>query len=236
MGVHGLWTLLEPVGKPVPLETLENKVLAVDVSIWLHQATKGFRDAQGNSLHNAHLLGLCHRLCKLLFYKIKPVFVFDGGVPLLKRQTMISRQKIRSDTLKNKDKVAEKILSNYIQSELINKELGNKPGKSKSLPVKKKQEKDIFELPPIPIEATSVIPESSSSGDEDFEDADTVTSQLGGHNIHSLDFSSDAFRSLPTQVQHEILLELKDTRKQNSWSRIHEMPQVFKFTRMYCLT
>ena len=29
MGVHGLWSLLEPVGKPVPLETLENKVLAV---------------------------------------------------------------------------------------------------------------------------------------------------------------------------------------------------------------
>lgn len=29
MGVTGLWRLLEPAGKPVPLETLENKVLAV---------------------------------------------------------------------------------------------------------------------------------------------------------------------------------------------------------------
>jgi len=29
MGVHGLWNLLEPVGKPVPLESLENKILAV---------------------------------------------------------------------------------------------------------------------------------------------------------------------------------------------------------------
>ena len=29
MGVHGLWTLLEPAGKPVPLESLENKILAV---------------------------------------------------------------------------------------------------------------------------------------------------------------------------------------------------------------
>lgn len=29
MGVHGLWNLLEPVGKPIPMETLENKILAV---------------------------------------------------------------------------------------------------------------------------------------------------------------------------------------------------------------
>lgn len=29
MGVHGLWRLIEPSGKPVPLESLENKILAV---------------------------------------------------------------------------------------------------------------------------------------------------------------------------------------------------------------
>ena len=37
MGVTGLWSLLEPVGKPIPLESLENKILAIDVSIWLNQ-------------------------------------------------------------------------------------------------------------------------------------------------------------------------------------------------------
>ena len=61
-----------------------------DVSIWLHQATKGFRDANGQALANAHLLGLFHRICKLMFYKIKPVFVFDGGVPPLKKQTLVN--------------------------------------------------------------------------------------------------------------------------------------------------
>lgn len=112
MGVHGLWKLIESSGKPIPIETLENKVLAVgiyhdstgsnyktnlwfhfcylDVSIWLHQAIKGFQDNKGAPVANAHLLGIYHRVCKLLYFKIKPVFVFDGGVPALKRQTIVS--------------------------------------------------------------------------------------------------------------------------------------------------
>jgi hypothetical protein len=32
MGVQGLWALAETCGKPVPLDTLENKVLAVGKS------------------------------------------------------------------------------------------------------------------------------------------------------------------------------------------------------------
>lgn len=36
MGVQGLWRLIEPSGKPVPLETLENKILAVGMcKVWL---------------------------------------------------------------------------------------------------------------------------------------------------------------------------------------------------------
>ena len=63
MGVLGLWTLLEPAGKPIPLETLEKKILAIDVSIWLNQAVKGVRDQEGGTVANAHLLSLFHRIC-----------------------------------------------------------------------------------------------------------------------------------------------------------------------------
>ncbi|XP_059352206.1 DNA excision repair protein ERCC-5-like [Daphnia carinata] len=229
MGVHGLWNLLEPVGKPVPLEALENKVLAVDVSIWLHQATKGFRDVQGNPLPNAHLLGLCHRLCKLLFFKIKPIFVFDGGVPALKRQTMASRQSRRDTAVKNNDEVAEKILTNFIKSEMINKQLGKTNRKSGApLLKKKKQEPDLFQLPPLSKELVEEITE-----DSDFEtyeddvagDLESVSFHMKGHNIHSVDVTSEAFRALPTEIQHEILLELRDTRKQSSWNKLHQMPQ-----------
>ena len=64
-----------------------------DVSIWLHQAIKGMHDTYGAPVAAAHIIILLHRLCKLLFYKIKPVFVFDGGVPALKHSTMVRIKK-----------------------------------------------------------------------------------------------------------------------------------------------
>jgi len=62
----------------------------IDVSMWLHQSNKGLRDRHGNPLPNAHLIGMFRRICKLLFYHVKPIFVFDGGAPMLKRQALVS--------------------------------------------------------------------------------------------------------------------------------------------------
>lgn len=64
-------------------------IILPDISIWLNQALKGVRDRHGNSIENAHLLTLFHRLCKLLFFRIRPIFVFDGDAPLLKKQTLV---------------------------------------------------------------------------------------------------------------------------------------------------
>ena len=69
---------------------LTYSLLCADVSMWLHQSNKGLRDRHGNPLPNAHLIGLFRRICKLLFYHVKPVFVFDGGAPMLKRQALVS--------------------------------------------------------------------------------------------------------------------------------------------------
>ena len=57
MGVKGLWTLVEPVARPVRLETLAGKKVAVDASIWLHQFLKSMRDKEGKILHGAHIIG-----------------------------------------------------------------------------------------------------------------------------------------------------------------------------------
>ena len=108
MGVKSLWKLLTPVGRPVlyfflvalssqiflltffkSLETLEGKVLAIDSSIWIYQFQATMRDNDGRVILNAHVLGFLRRICKLLFWGIKPVFVFDGGAPVLKRSTIV---------------------------------------------------------------------------------------------------------------------------------------------------
>jgi hypothetical protein len=50
---------------------------------------QAMKDGEGNTLAGAHILGFFRRICKLLFWNIKPVFVFDGGVPVLKRKTIV---------------------------------------------------------------------------------------------------------------------------------------------------
>lgn len=116
MGVNGLWSLLTPVARRIALETLAEKRLAVDASIWLYQFQMAMRDKKtGEPLQGAHIsklvwsgcglsprrqlmetspdsvVGTFRRIVKLLFHGIKPVFVFDGDAPMLKKRTIVSR-------------------------------------------------------------------------------------------------------------------------------------------------
>ncbi|KAJ7974539.1 DNA repair protein UVH3 [Quillaja saponaria] len=116
MGVHGLWELLAPVGRRVSVETLAGKRLAIDASIWLVQFMKAMRDEKGEMVRNAHLLGFFRRICKLLFLRTKPVFVFDGGTPALKRRTVIARRRQRENAQAKVRKTAEKLLLNHMKA------------------------------------------------------------------------------------------------------------------------
>jgi DNA excision repair protein ERCC-5 len=75
---------------------MEGKALAIDSSIWIYQFQATMRDREGKALVNAHVLGFLRRICKLLFYGIKPVFVFDGGAPALKRNTIVRPEESES--------------------------------------------------------------------------------------------------------------------------------------------
>ncbi|CAH9090713.1 unnamed protein product [Cuscuta europaea] len=116
MGVHGLWELLAPVGRRVSVETLVGKRLAIDASIWMIQFMKAMREEKGDMVRNAHLLGFFRRICKLLYLRTKPVFVFDGGTPALKRRTVIARRRQRENAQAKIRKTAEKLLLNHLKA------------------------------------------------------------------------------------------------------------------------
>ncbi|GMH82863.1 hypothetical protein TrST_g8978 [Triparma strigata] len=110
MGVHNLWALLLPISRRVSIETLTNKVLAVDASIWLVQFVKAMRDSEGNMNRNAHLLGTLRRILKLLFHHIQPIFVFDGSTPAIKLQELRARRDRREKQDVSVKRTAKRLL------------------------------------------------------------------------------------------------------------------------------
>mmetsp|Transcript_24188 Transcript_24188/g.37230 ORF Transcript_24188/g.37230 Transcript_24188/m.37230 type:complete len:96 (+) Transcript_24188:1-288(+) len=91
MGVNGLWKHLAPAGRRVHVESLEGQVLAIDVSIWAIQFLYTAKET-GISNEFYILEGFLRRICKLLFFGIRPVFVFDGKTPDLKQRTLRQRK------------------------------------------------------------------------------------------------------------------------------------------------
>ncbi|KFP34874.1 DNA repair protein complementing XP-G cells, partial [Chlamydotis macqueenii] len=215
MGVQGLWKLLECAGRPINPETLEGKILAVDISIWLNQAIKGARDHRGNSIQNAHLLTLFHRLCKLLFFRIRPVFVFDGEAPLLKRQTLAKRRQRKEVAISDSRKTTEKLLKTFLKRQVIKTALSGKS--NEALPsitqVRREEIDDMYLLPSLEDE------EKNSSEEEEEKEWEARMTQKKMlqeelcENPHSIDIESEDFNKLPPEVKHEILTDMKEFTK-----------------------
>eukprot|EP00929_Paragymnodinium_shiwhaense_P000508 TRINITY_DN100748_c0_g1_i1.p1 TRINITY_DN100748_c0_g1~~TRINITY_DN100748_c0_g1_i1.p1 ORF type:complete len:1428 (-),score=409.64 TRINITY_DN100748_c0_g1_i1:328-4611(-) len=119
MGVQGLWDLASPAGRRVDISSLENKVIAVDASIWMYHFMKAMRDDHGNMVKGAHVLGFFRRICRLLYLKIKPVFVFDGPPPALKLETLRLRARNRDSEERNRKKAVEKLLRNQLKMHIL---------------------------------------------------------------------------------------------------------------------
>lgn len=111
MGVNGLWQVVQPCARPTNIATLNRKRLAVDASIWIYQFLKAVRDKEGHALRNSHVVGFFRRICKLLWFGILPVFVFDGGAPALKRQTINNRARRREGRREDAVRTAGKLLA-----------------------------------------------------------------------------------------------------------------------------
>jgi flap endonuclease-1 len=87
--------------KPISIEELRGKKLAVDAYNIMYQFVSAIRQRDGTPLADkdgnitSHLNGLFYRTMKLIQAGIKPCFVFDGDAPELKAATQDARIKIK---------------------------------------------------------------------------------------------------------------------------------------------
>ncbi|KAJ3893282.1 hypothetical protein GG344DRAFT_43649 [Lentinula edodes] len=263
MGVKSLWTLLTPVGRPVMLENMEGKIVAIDSSIWIYQFQATMRAKDGRALVNAHVLGFLRRICKLLFYGMKPVFVFDGGAPVLKRETLNERRKKKTGAAASHVKLAERLLAAQLRREALKHVKKSSPTKGKgsadeglielndgtvyledidsaipSTPHKKtskakeptssaKKNKfydhDPYRLPDVNLEERVAVATRSSAPDPRLATEDELRLFIENMRPEDFDVTSPAFRELPTEVQYEIVGDLRLKSRQTSYTRLQQM-------------
>ncbi|CEO96334.1 hypothetical protein PBRA_005006 [Plasmodiophora brassicae] len=201
MGVKGLWTLLSACGRRLPLSGLSARVLAIDASLWLVQFLKAMRDEDGKVRNDAHLVGMIRRICRLLVFGIRPVFVFDGPAPMLKRKTLAARRRLRDRSEAAVKRTAEKILLAQLKVKTI-KELRERlvnGGDSTSVEISH--------------ETSNVVDEFVDLfGSDDSEDDD------GGDDLEidvpdGFDVNDPiALAALPYSMQFEIMEKLREDR------------------------
>ncbi|XP_029281865.1 flap endonuclease GEN homolog 1 [Cottoperca gobio] len=93
MGVHELWSIVEPVRESVPLYSLSGKTLAVDLSLWVCEAQHV--QAMMGRVTKPHLRNLFFRVSSLTLMGVKLIFVMEGEAPQLKAETMSKRTETR---------------------------------------------------------------------------------------------------------------------------------------------
>ena len=157
MGVDGFWPIVSSKGKQVTLEILSDKIIAVDASIWIYQFANALRDATGEQVKASHIVGFFKRICKLLFLRIKPVFVFDGPPIPLKFAALRKR---RDDTVPDSvfRKAAQQILAQNLQA------LMSKPQEALKIP-QQPIRPDINSDSDSSVDEIHVLTDSSSDGE-----------------------------------------------------------------------
>ncbi|KAI1317364.1 DNA repair protein rad2 [Mortierella claussenii] len=274
MGVKGLWELLHPVARPIKLENLSNKHLAIDASIWLHQFLRGMRDKEGQAIGNAHIIGFFRRICKLLYYNVKPIFVFDGGTPALKRLTIQERRKRKKQDANMVKRTAEKLLAAQLRLRALEQ---RKAGRKKKTEAKQneqqgivhdsdknpkylqelqsdgqrataiavladamqptsysagggtgsqaKRNKDKYLLPPMEVDFDTLSKIRSNDERFAYQEEDDVSHFLNEFKKEGgvANIDSDVFKALPSEMQYEILHDIRLRSRVTSYERVQEM-------------
>ncbi|CAI6535176.1 AIS_HP2_G0021230.mRNA.1.CDS.1 [Saccharomyces cerevisiae] len=208
MGVHSFWDIAGPTARPVRLESLEDKRMAVDASIWIYQFLKAVRDQEGNAVKNSHITGFFRRICKLLYFGIRPVFIFDGGVPVLKRETIRQRKERRQGKRDSARSTARKLLALQLQNAASDgsKKAAQNSGGSVQI-FKPHDEWDLPEIPGFKYDKEDARVDSNKT----FE---KLMNSVDGDGLEDIDLdainpASAEFEELPKATQYLILSSLR---------------------------
>ncbi len=88
---------------PITYEELSGKVIAIDAYNTIYQFLSAIRQRDGSLLTDSngnptsHLTGMFSRTSKLRDANIKPVFIFDGKPPDMKRETLDKRKECKEN-------------------------------------------------------------------------------------------------------------------------------------------
>ena len=209
------------------------------------------RDKEGRTLANAHLLGFLWRILKLLFYGIQPIFVFDGGAPVQKRRTLANRKQQRTHATESHARAAEKLLAAQLRQAALAHIHGPAPQRDEGLaentvyydthgrsnqpqvtgrmndtpaaPEKKKRKdwhKDPYQLPALD---EPLHTDPGRKQDIRLATESELRALMNKIAPDDLDTNSELFRSLPPELQYELVGDLRAQSRTTSYQRLQDM-------------
>lgn len=228
MGVKGLWHILAPGGRRIKLESLEGKILAIDASIWVIQFMYAIKQGKiGNNSSAAHLHGFVKRICKLLFFGIRPVFVFDGKTPALKKRTLVKRRNMQLQRQHiDFKKAAERLIKKYLDQNLrsLREQHANEDdseAKGSHLNEKQQEIKDTIARI-AQMNAEKEIEEIKES-EKAYEDQLIQTLIIEyGMLLQENDIEIEEFAKLENERQYDLIKYLKNMKQQKEFKKLAE--------------
>ncbi len=118
MGIKGLNKFLETNApgsiKEISTSMLTNKVVAIDASIFIYQFASAIKSSvddlkTSEGKITTHIHGILTKTLSILKKKIKPIFVFDGKPPSLKKDVLDSRRSTKTSAEKSAKKIKKEL-------------------------------------------------------------------------------------------------------------------------------
>lgn len=163
MGIKGLSNFLEKntsnAIREINVKELQDKIIAIDTSIILYQFMIAIKSDNQDFItstgkNTTHIHAILIKTFSLLKRKIKPIFVFDGCAPAIKKIVLDNRKKIKNKAFEMISNINDELKNNKNQEEINILELEKTKYLKRTVLITKEQIKEcqeIIQLLGIPI-------------------------------------------------------------------------------------